>query len=121
MAAKTKGLVGQSAGQINAWGPYEEYTYVTTPNGEYGLQAGWVLTFELVDKINRDTMEIEKVAKPVRTKATREQLDQFGVDLSKQDPTPQKEIERAAQSINIVIDGETFPGLVKQQPVPEDH
>lgn len=46
------------------YGPYPEYLIVTTQYGEYGLEAGDILFFEHVDKLNRETGKIEKVPVP---------------------------------------------------------
>ena len=116
-----------SAGVIDRWGPFEEYTYVTNQYGDYGLQAGLVLTFEMKERLNRDTFEMETVPVPIRRAATADELAQYGVTLEKQKPNMQL-MEQAAQKaapqlMEITInDGKgTFPGVLKQAPVVEDH
>ena len=118
-----------SAGTIDRWGPFEENTYVTNQFGEYTVQAGHILTFEMVDKLNKNTLEMEKVPKPIRRKATAEELELYGVTLEKQKPNQQlmdqAARKQAPQLMEITInggpDGETFPGVLKQAPVVEDH
>ena len=119
-------IMGQAAGTITAWGPFDDYTYVTTPYGDYGLEAGLILTFEAYQRFNKDTGEMEIAQRPIRTRATQEQLDQYGVSLDKQKPNQQildaVKQGRAPQAMEITINGEgTFPGVVKQKPVKEDH
>ena len=134
MAAKKKAeapVLGTtaSAGVIDRWGPFEENTYVTNQYGEYSVKAGHILTFDMVDRLNKQTLEMEKVAKPVRRKATAEELELYGVTLEKQKPNKQlmDQVARkqAPQLMEITInggaEGETFPGVLKQAPVPEDH
>ena len=118
-----------SAGVIDRWGPFEENTYVTNQHGEYTVQAGHILMFEMVDKLNKNTLEMEKVAKPVRRKATAEELELYGVTLEKQKPNKQlmeQSRKKSAPmlmeiSINGGAEGETFPGVMKRAPVAEDH
>ena len=134
MAAKKKAeapVLGTtaSAGVIDRWGPFEENTYVTNQYGEYTVQAGHILTFEMVEKLNKNTLEMELVPKPIRRKATAEELELYGVTLEKQKPNKQlmeqSKRKDAPQLMEITInggqDGETFPGVLKQAPVAEDH
>ncbi len=118
-----------SAGVIDRWGPFEENTYVTNQYGEYTVQAGHILSFEMVQKLNKQTLEMETVPVPRRRKASAEELALYGVTLEKQKPNKQL-MDQAARkgapqlmeiTINGGKDGETFPGVLKQAPVAEDH
>ncbi len=116
-----------SAGVIDRWGPFEENTYVTNQYGEFTVQGGHILTFDFVQKLNKGTLEMETVPVPRRRKATAEELAQYGVTLEKQKPNAQL-MEQAARKVapqlmEITInDGKgTFPGVLKQAPVAEDH
>lgn len=118
-----------SAGVIDRWGPFEEHTYVSNQYGEYTVQAGHILTFDMVEKLNKHTLEMETVPVPVRRKATAEEMELYGVTLEKQKPNQQlmdqAERKDAPQLMEITInggkDGETFPGVLKRAPVAEDH
>lgn len=122
--AATKTKKNRSAGTIQAWGPFEDNHYVTTPHGDYSLEAGKVLEFELIDKVDKETLQIVKVAMPVYRKATKAEIESSGVDLSRLQPSAAfrttMDAKNPVQEMNITINGEgTFPGVIKQAPVPE--
>ncbi len=113
-----------AAGVISQWGPFAQNTYVTTPHGDYGLPAAQVLTFTKAQKVDKDSMEIIDYFKPVRRKATKEEVRTSGVDLSHMQPSSAffnaEEAASTAQIMEITINGEgSFPGVVKQAPVVE--
>jgi len=117
------------AGVISEWGPFDKNTYVTTPHGDYGVQAGQVLSFEFVQKLNKSTLEMETVPVAHRRRATEEEVEAAGVDLSKMQPSQAfwdaKNKKDSPQLLEITVnggaEGQTFPGVVKQAPVKEDH
>jgi len=116
--------VNVSSGVISQWGPFDQNVYVTTPHGDYGLPAGQVLWFEWIDKVDRDSLEIVKVPVPKRRRATDEEIEISGVDLSHMQPGRAfydiKEGREAPQQMEITINGEgTFPGVIKNAPVAE--
>lgn len=124
--AATKTKKNRSAGTIQAWGPFEDNHYVTTPHGDYSLEAGKVLEFELVDKVDRETLEIVKVAQPRYRRATQAEKDAAGVDLTHLEPGAgyfsTMDATNQVQLMDITINGEgSFPGVIKQAPVAEDH
>ena len=124
MAAKTK--ANRSAGTIQAWGPFEDNHYITTPHGDYSLEAGKVLEFELVDKVDRESLEIIKVAMPVYRRATKAEVESAGVNLTHLEPGAgfysTIDASNPIQQMDITINGEgTFPGVIKQAPVSEDY
>lgn len=125
--APVLGTTTASAGVIDRWGPFEDHTYVTNQYGEYTVQPGYVLTFDFKQKLNKNTLEMETVPVPVRRKATAEELAHYGVTLEAQKPNKQLMEQAAEQSapqlMEITInDGKgTFPGVLKQAPVVEDH
>jgi hypothetical protein len=43
----------------DSWGPYADYTLVTTAWGEYGVPAGQIMTFEIRKVKNLKSGEIE--------------------------------------------------------------
>ena len=133
---KTKAVTQEDApmkriqsGVISEWGPFAVNTYVTTPHGDYGLMPGHVLTFDMVEKLNKNTLEMETVAVPNRRRATQAEIDASGIDLSAMQPGPAffaaRDKKNAPQLLEITVnggvDGETFPGIIKQAPVQEDH
>lgn len=132
-AAKTKAPAkpkkNVQAGVISEWGPFDSNTYVTTQYGDYSVQAGQVLSFTFVEKLNKQTLEMETVAVPNRRRATDQEVADAGVDLSKMQPSQAfwdaKNKKEAPQLLEITVnggvEGQTFPGVVKQAPVKEDH
>ncbi len=126
-AAKTKAPKKNiQAGVISEWGPFDKNTYVTTEHGDYGLEAGKVLSFDYVQKLNKSTLEMETVPVAQRRRATEDEIEAAGVDLSKMQPGPAFHAAKASanksQVMEITINGEgTFPGVVKKAPVKEDH
>lgn len=43
----------------DSWGPFREYTFITTAFGEYGVPANHILTFEMKKVRNLKTNEVE--------------------------------------------------------------
>ena len=132
MATKTSTKKAKSnitAGVISEWGPFDQNTYVTTQHGDYGLAAGLVLSFDYVEKLNKNTLEMETVPVAQRRPATEDEKDAAGVDLSHMEPSQAfydaKDRKNAPQLLEITVnggvDGETFPGVMKRKPVKEDH
>ena len=132
MATKTKTKKEQGniqAGVISQWGPFDQNTYVTTQHGDYGLSAGLILSFDYVEKLNKSTLEMETVPVAQRRRATEEEIEAAGVDLSHMQPSKAfhdaLDRKNAPQMLEITVnggvDGETFPGVMKQKPVKEDH
>ena len=67
--------------KLDPWqGPFAEYQIVTTPFGEYAIEALQILDFEGKQVVNKETMEIETQAVPFYKMATKAQLKAAGLE-----------------------------------------
>lgn len=104
------------------WGPFAGYEFVTTPFGEYAVPIAKVLHFEGVNKVNRETLQLELVPYPVYREATEEERKANDVpEMKPLNPNkikPPVSVEEAMQRMVDYLEGRAAPKLTPEPVVP---